>query len=387
MKKIISSAVLLMMLSALLCSCNRITDINSSEIKNRLIILALGIDKADNGEILVSVQTLNTDVSSSTAGQSASENMVKCYSQRAKSVSQAISKLADLTGKNPLLSQNRIVLLGWELANEGISDYLDDFVRNTENRSSVLVAITQEKAEDVINAELGKNVIPARLAEQIIESSAQMSYTINTRVYDVLNGISDDKSCIAVPLIRLVKEKDENKIVADKTGIFKDDKLSSVKNSEITRGIIFACDDVKKGNVSFEYNNSNITLSILKSDTKTTVDIQNGVPHFKIKINASLSISEINSSISKRINDNDLKNIKYEAEKKIEKCVENSVNECIIKESTDVFGFGKRLMRNKAEYYKKNIEDWHKDMKKSSFSVEADVKIKGVGDSAAVLHG
>lgn len=387
MKKLITAVCLLLVLS-LLCSCAGTGETKSNELKNRLIILALGLDKAEDGKILVSVQALNTDVTSNASSQSTPESMVKYYSQKGKSISEAVSKLSDLTGKNPLLSQNRIVIFGWELANDGISDYLDDFIRNTENRSSVLVAVSQEKAQKIVYADVGENIIPARMAEQIIESSAEQGYCLNTRVYDLINAITDEKSCLAVPVIRL-KESDENssKMYVDSIGIFKSDKLNSVKKTDVAKGVLFACNRIQNGTVEVEYNDSNVALSILKSTTRTKTEIADGKPKFTIKIDVSMSISEINGNILKKKTEKDFKMIEQLASKKIKEYVENSINECIIKESSDIFGFGKRLMRTQPKYYKNNITNWLEEMGASEYSVEVSVRLKGVGDSAAVLHG
>lgn len=380
--------ICLLLAVVMLCSCTKNTEINTLEIKNRLIILALGIDKAENGEILVSVQALNTDVSSNASSQSTPESMVKCYTQKGVSISQAISKLSDLTGRTPLLSQNRIVVFGWELASSGISDYLDDFIRNVENRSTVLVSVSQTTAKDIVFAQAGENVIPARLAEQIIETSSEQSYMINTRVYELINSIIDETSCAVVPILN-IKNNDEkdSELYTDSVGVFKNDKLQSVQNLKTVKGIIFANDKVRMGNFSFDYNGSNITASILDSDTNIKTEIVGGKPRFTVKVKTSINISEINSNIQKKISEDDVKSIEATAAKKIKECVENSLKECIIKEETDVFGFGKRLMRTQAKYYKNYVKDWNSEMKNADYIVEATVRIKGMGDSAAIMQG
>lgn len=386
MKKILKIVLIILILS-LFCSCSRTTDATSHELKNRLIILALGIDKAESGQILVSVQTLNTDVSSNASSQGAPESMVKNYTQKGVSISDAIAKLSDITGKNPLLSQNRIVVFGWELANDGLSDYLDDFIRNTENRSSVIVSVAQGKAQEVVFAEVGENVIPARIIERIIESSSHQSCIQCTRVYELINGIIDEKSCPTVPIVRVSKSEKEDRLRVDSIGIIKGDRLDSVKSLDMVQGIIFVRNRAKKGMITMQYDASEITLSIIKSKTKTKTYIKDGKPYFEISINTSVSVSEINDSITDKKNNLDLKNIEYAAEQRIKEYIENSVNECIMKDKSDVFGFGKRLMRTQPKYFKTNIKSWADDMDMLGYSVEVNVKLRGMGDSAAILHG
>ena len=328
MKTLLKITALLLLL-CLFCSCSRVTEANSNELKNRLIILALGIDKEKDGQLNVSVQALNTDVSSNASSESAPESMVKYYSQKGSSLYEAITKLSNLTGKQPLLSQNRIVVFGWDIANDGVSDCLDDFIRNIENRTSVLVAVAQGKAQDIVFAKAGENVIPARMAEQIIERSAEQSSVLSTRVYELVNRIIDEKCNATVPLIKLKEDEKENKFIADNVAVFKKDKLVAVKNNDVAVGILFMRNQINKGVIPAEFDNKNIALIILKSKTKTKTEIENGKPKFTINIKTSVSLSEINEKLTSKITVSDLEKIKAAAEKKIKYYVENSINECI----------------------------------------------------------
>ncbi len=386
MKKALKALSLLLIL-CLFCSCSRVTEANSNELKNRLIILALGIDKEKDGELNISVQALNTDVSSNASSESTPESMVKYYSQKGKSLFEAINKLSDLTGKQPLLSQNRIVVFGWDIANEGISDCLDDFVRNTENRTSVLVAVAQGKAQEVVFAKAGENVIPARMAEQIIERSAEQSSGLSTRVYELVNRIIDEKCNATVPLIKLKEEEKESKFLADNVAVFKKDRLIAVKNNNVAVGILFVRNQINQGVIPAEFDNKSVALTILKSKTRTKTEIVNGKPRFIINIETSVSLSEINNKLTDKNTQSDFLKIEKAAEEKIKFYVENSINECIIKSGSDVFCYGKRLKRTQPKYFKSNITNWSEDMKNAEYYVGVKVDLKGIGDSAAVLYG
>lgn len=74
------------------------------------------------------------------------------------------------------------------------------------------------------------------------------------------------------------------------------------------------------------------------------------------------------------------------AEQTIKNYVENSINECIMNESADVFGFGRRLKRTCLRYYKTNVDDWSEVMKACEYNAQVDVKIERVGGSVARLY-
>lgn len=380
----IKSAALLAVL-LLFGGCN--TQSSKLELKNRLIVQGIGIDRRD-GRLSVSVQALNTDVSSNSASSGAPDEVVKYYNVSGRSVSEAISKLSDITGSDPLISQNRIVVFGREFAQEGISDYLDDFVRTTQNRITVYVAVADGKAEDVIFARLGENIIPARRAEQIISSSSFNANVVSTRVFELINAFSDETASAALPVLKCVKDGENDILEISATAIFKDGRLICEKDSEIATGILLANGKIGKGEISFDgANGVNVTADIIKSDTAVKAEIKDGKPCFNINISCSLDLSEVNKSVFEIMELEDINEIGEYAERAIEKYVENSINECIMNESADVFGFGRRLKRTCPRYFKSNVADWSEMMKNCEYNTQVNVKIERVGGSVARLYG
>ena len=356
------------------------------ELKNRLIVQGIGIDKAD-GQLSVSVQALNTDVSSNSAASSAPDEVVKYYCVKGKSVSEAIGKLSDITGSDPLISQNRIVVFGREFAQEGIEDYLDDFVRTTQNRTTVCVAVADGKAEDIIFARLGENIVPARRAEQIIRSTDFNANVVSTRVFELLNTFSDGTASAALPVLKCTKGDKTDTIEITSTAIFKDERLIDETEDEIATGILWANDRIGNGEITFDDENGvTITAKVIKSKTKIKTKIKDGKPCFDIKIKCSLDISEVNKNVFQVMELSEISDIGSCAEQTIKNYVENSINECIMNESADVFGFGRRLKRTCPRYYKANVDDWSEVMKACEYNAQVDVKIERVGGSVARLY-
>lgn len=385
MKKILLLLILLSVITMSFSGCNG--SIGDLELKNRLIIQGVGIDKGENGELSISVQALNTDISSNPSSGDSPSEIVKYFTVTGPSVSQALDVLSEKTGKDPLLSQNRIVVFGKDFAKEGIAAYLDDFIRSSENRETVIVAIADEKAEDIIFADLGEGIIPARHVEQIMMSSSSNIDIIDTQVYELINHIKGDGSAGFMPVLKTEKEEDKDVVSVISTAVFLEDKYDSEVDRDITEGIEWVIDEVKKGKFSFTYNDEyNVTVNIIKSDTKVSVKIKDGKPHYTVKVKAFVDCSEINDSIFNKKNSETIDSITKECEKEIKNRIEKSIDECIIKNGYDVFGFGKRLMRSEKEYYRQNITDWGSQMRDITFDAQVNVKMKQIGDSVADLN-
>ncbi len=408
MKKALKIIVLLLTLTVLLSGCSG--DIKSLELKNRIVIQGIGLDKSENG-LSVSFQTLNTDVSSNPNSGSTPSEVVNYFTVESSSVSEALDKLAESTGMRAMISQNRIVVFGNELAKSGVSSFLDELVRDAESRETILLAVAEEKAEDVIYAKLGENVIPARKTEQIIES-AEINFNIaEVEAYRFINTLGDSALSGFLPMLRVEKseekssgssggsgggsdgssekkggEKDVIKVCS--TAVFKEDKLITTVDSDITAGILWITDKVEKGKFAFKTEDGyNVTADIVTSKTRIKTEVVNSRPQFTIKVNCSVVCSEINDSVYSKKDTADIKKISQSAESEIKQYIENSIKKCIMEESADVFGFSSRLKRCEPSFYKENVSDWNTSMKQTDYVTDISVKIKRVGGSAAVLNG
>lgn len=401
MKKALKIIALFLMLTVLLSGCGG--DIESLELKNRIVIQGIGLDKSENG-LSVSFQTLNTDVSSNPNSGSTPSKVVNCFTVESSSVSEALDKLAESTGMRAMISQNRIVVFGNELAKSGVSAFLDEFVRDAESRETILLAVAEEKAEDVIYASLGENVIPARKTEQIIES-AEINFNIAAvEAYRFINTLGDSALSGFLPMLRVEKSGEsggesggessgkkggENDVISVcSTAVFKEDKLITIVDSDITAGILWITDMVEKGKFAFQTEDGyNVTADIVTSKTRIKTDIVNSRPRFTIKVNCSVVCSEINDSVYSKKDTADIEKISQSAKNEINRYIENSIKKCIIEEGADVFGFSSRLKRCEPSFYKENVNDWDTSMKQTDYVTDISVKIKRVGGSAAVLNG
>ena len=143
---------------------------SENELKNRLIVQAIGIDAQKDGTVLVTLQTLNTEMAGNPNSGASLGDVVTSFQMTGKTVADAISNAATMIGKKPLLSQNRLVVFGRDTAEQGILEHLDFFVRDTENRTTVLLAVSDTTAYDVVSAKMGENVLTADSLEDIMWS-------------------------------------------------------------------------------------------------------------------------------------------------------------------------------------------------------------------------
>jgi len=372
MKKAVA-VILVFNLLFLLCSCT--ADSQALEIRHRLIVQAIGIDKGENGKIRMSVQALNTDVSTNASSNSTPEKLVNVYTIDGESLADCAEKLRLLTGKNPLLSQNRIVVFSYEIAVAGIGKLLDSFIRNNENRFNVLAAVSEGSAEEIINANPGDNIIGARLIEKQIENSG--NDIIRTKIYEITNCILDGNKSAVLPVISVKADSDGDRIIYNEIAVFKGDRLSFTLPQSTVTGINFINNSVKSGEISFD----NISLNLLKSRTSVKVKNTDGCVSFGIKVCASLVLTEIADSITDSLDKTKIKLIKTQAENEIKSYIQTALDECIIKGGADAFGFSRRLWQRFPDFYREHESNIIGVLQNADYEIFVTVNIIRTGDS------
>ena len=370
MKKIAA----LLLVFVLLFGFTSCTVKNGSELKRRLIIQGIGLDLAEDGMLLLSVQALNTDVSTHASSNSEPESLVKLYSVKARTLSEAVKQISAVTGKNPVLSQNRIVVFGYELAKRGVGKYLDDFFRNDENRFSVLCLVSKTTAKEIIYAGLGDNVIPARLTEKIL-LGADYNYEITkTSILKLRNTVLSENTACAVPVAELEKDENFYKINISGSAVFLDGKLMFTVDNNITSGINILNSKLKKSFFSVELSDgTNVSYEMLSCHTSIKTDNSAERPVFNIEISGSLSVDEIDSERFLNTSYEDIEFLEEEAQEHIKKLVNESIKKCVIENSLDVFGFSVKF---------KNKNEAIELIKNSDYNISVNLRIKRMGDSA-----
>ena len=377
MKKIII-AVVTSLLAFLLCSCEK-TD--SYEIKNRYIVQGIGIDKAQDGGLTVSFQLINTDAASVSSAQDSPEKPTKCYSVYASSVSQAVSLLSNDLGKRLLLNQNRILIFGRSFAQDGIGRVLDEFLRNTESRFTVLCAVSDKTASEIIFAQLGKNIVPAVQCEEML--SAGDAYTVETELYQAVNCIYDGRRDFALPLLSLSRNEEAEKINCTGTVLFYGDRAVGTVSRSTSFGINLLLKKQSSGIIDVKVENSTVSYEIVKTKPEIICVNTEGKPTFELRLKARLKITEISTEKGAADNAPSLEALSAAAEDALKSSIEKSVTECIIKASGDTLGLAD--IYNKTAKSKARVDNKH--LKSFDTKITVKISIVNSGDFSANLYG
>lgn len=351
----------------------------NTEIKYRLVISGIGVDyDKENDQYELTVQVLEASKSSSEQGKS--ETPVSNYTVKGKTIAQAITSLGENTGKYPLYSQNRMIILGDSVTGEQMIKAMNFFVREYTSRPDVFIAASTGKASDVLTIS-GGGEVPAKLIESSIEQSYENSVSVDTELYDTVNLSLEKTTCFTLPLIEVVEDRNKKEKTIKVTGTracSKDVEPKMLSDTE-TMAYQFAMNEIKAGSISINSDDIPVGLEIISSKTKTKLEIKDGKPVFNLEVKCEVDVVEYESNAFRNFNEKDVEKIQKATQQHIESGMNGLFERMLKKEKCDIFRFGKRLEQKYPEIYKELSKDWKKALTEIKVNVTAKVNVGRIG--------
>lgn len=380
MKKL-KCLILFLLIPFIFSSCSA----GDKEIKNRLIIEGVGIDyNNENKEYILTVQVLEASKASEEGGQSAP---VVNYTVTGKTVAGALNSLWENTGRYPLYSQNRIIIIGNTLNGANITKSLDFFVREYTARADVTVAAATGSAKDILLIRNGGE-IPAKIIENSIREGNENSEAVNTELYNVVNLSMEDVTSFTLPLLEIVKDRNTDGETVKVTGTYcytKDGTKNHLSDTE-TMMFKFITNDIKLGTISISDGEAPIGLDIISSSTKVKTELKDNKPRFNIKIKCTVDVLEYENADFSNIDEKTVENIRLQAQNYISSGTKELLNRQLKEEKCDIFRFFRRLMLKYPEVYNELITDYKNALSEFTFDIETQVTVRKIGQESLVGH-
>lgn len=381
MNKVLKIIALLGLLILLFSGCQN----SENELKNRLIVQAIGIDAQKDGTVLVTLQTLDTEMAGNPNSGASLSDVVTSFEVTGKTVADAISNAATVIGKKPLLSQNRLVVFGRDTAEQGILQHLDFFVRDTENRTTVLLAVSDTKASDVVSAKMGENVLTADSLEDILHAQQFSTDIVGQALYSVINNLESDTADAYLPVLKVTDEKeDESKVELSSVAVFQKDRLQYELNEEGITALQLLTNEVEIGYFSVEnpeYDSTTV-LKIRKSRVKIQPAIKNGKIHFDIQLQMTVDIAENKTEKPFGVSKEFIQSTTKCAKEYITRLLDESLKQSFVVNQSDPYRFGTRFLKAYTSYYKENIDDWKAVLPSVEYAIDTQIEVKYVGNGA-----
>lgn len=353
--------------------------IKITELNERLIIEAIGIDYGENGDYAVTVQALDSEATGSEQDD-ASAQPTKTFVFSGASVGEALNGISVHTGKTPLYSQARVIIIGNEVAKRSIGEALDFFLREYTTRTDILTAVAEKSAKETVNASFGENAIGAQVIENALNSGEYTGNAVAVPLYKFINLLIDEKSGAFCPVIGVRKEElsDDARIEVTGTALFYGNTFRSVLNTEETRGLLFLTDRISSADLPLKSEDGIFTLRIVSSKTKTEPP-KDGGNKFAIRITTECDITEFESPDFSMLTSAAVERARRASEEKIKEAAERALTSAYFTNGCDVCRFERRFWLSQPNRYRQ-LTDGGADLRKGfSAEITASVKIRRTG--------
>ena len=365
---------------------------NSHEINNLVITICIGLDKTENG-YMVTTQVLNSK--SIAAKVAVNESPIVIYSETGKDILENLRRMTTETRKI-YNSHLRMVVIGEELATEGIQDILDFFMRDHEFRTDFYIVVAKgTTAKKVLTTLTPLEIIPGlKLYNSLKNSESAWAPTKAVRIIELVNSIiSDGKNPVLTGVeiidgsnnsdsVDLLKESDAgNRLKYTSLGAFKKDKLVGWLNEPESKGYNYIIGNIKS-TVGYTMIDSKqkVTFEVTKEKSKIKAYLLNGKPAIKVEINYEGNIAAVEGQIDITKEENETKITKM-LEKKTKSMCDEVLEKTKTDFHTDIFGFGEVIHRKYPKQWAKIKDNWNDEFVNLPVDITINVKINRFGQN------
>ena len=373
----------------------------SLSIDNLAYILAIGIDKADENNLLVTFQ-FSTTTQANEAG-TAEKAPAIINSVKASSISSAINLLNGYVGKQLNMSHCKIIIFSEEFALDGISEEVYTLINDTQVRPSANIVISKCPAKDYIeqtSPEL-ENLI-SKYYEIFTNSSRYTGFTADSTIgkffnnlicktYQptaILGGLTlnnlDEESNLDYHENNSIKSNDapiqgENGTENIGMAAFFRDKIVGELTALESIAYLTLENDINRFLVSIpDPKNTGRFLDIYLSHNKSPkvkIDTSTSSPFIQVELDFSGQIYSMSDN-SEYLNTDVLNEISENCNQYLKTLFSNYLYKTSKEFKSDINGLGKYALKNFFRTEEFDNYDWHTNYKNAFFDVKINTTVK-----------
>jgi spore germination protein KC len=392
MRKRIAAGIVIILLSISSGGCWDIRYLDELSI-----VIAMGLDTSDTANIKVSVQVVNpTEVSAGSrkgAGGGGGSS-VTSYSETGPTIIEAIRKMNNKTSRILYFSQNQVLVIGEDLAREGVRQLFDFIERDPALRTDFYVLIAKgAQASDVLKINTPIEKIPGNKIHDSVENvEKKLGTAYRVTMRDIIEHINSGKQEIVAGSIEIAgdikngggkqnleKINPATLLKLNGMAVFKHEKLVRFLSPGESKGLAWIEDKIKTAVVPISCKKDGIIdIEVIHSTTNMKVKLQQGHPSVSIHVQQEGNIGEM---LCTDIDISDKKTFEL-LEKQTEEQTKKQILDTVKKAQqmdSDIFGFAAAVYKAKPAYWKKNKNNWQDIFAKLPVAVEVETNIRREG--------
>jgi spore germination protein KC len=369
---------------------------SSSEINTLGISVCIGIDKTDNG-YAVSEQVINPKAIASK--RATNESPVVVYTGEGENIQAILTGMTTSMSRLIYHSHLRMVILSEEIAEEGIADLVDYFLRHREYRADFYFAIARGvSARELVETLTPIEAIPGvDMFKKLKISQEHWAPTKGIKIVELANAIAAEGVTPVINGVELADEgsevnstdvlrqsNDYKKITFTEVGVFQGDKLVGWLDENEAKGYNYITGGVTStSGYSSGEGGSEITTEVIKATSRIKATVADNQPRIDVTVKIRYIVDQVKGDLDVTKIEN-LEKINQMHERKITGICNESVKKAQ-ELKADIFGFGERLHAKDPAYWKTVKDNWSEVFATVSVHITVKAELVSIGDLGKTL--
>lgn len=360
------------------------------EINDVAFVLGTAIDKENHNyrsthQIALPGQLGGTGSMAGGGGTSGTKSWYT-ISDTGRTIREIVTKEQRYTSRTLYFAHRRTLLIGEEMAKDGLEPVMDVLSRIPRNRMNAYVIITRGPAHRLLNADAPIERFPSEMARELATIYLKDARTVK----HLLHLMMDDGIDVSVPAAEVIRTNPgkDGKVTTNihffGLAVFRDNKLVGFLEEELAQGALWAMGEVNQPEVTVgaPEGKGRIVAQFQETTSKLIPHVRGEDVSMTIKVETLGTIMENESDYVLNRASN-LEKLEAALVEKIKGMIEKSVKQLQQKYRSDIIGFGKVL-------YIKRPNDWNRVGKKwgeiyPSVTVHVDVNVRLKHTGASII--
>ncbi|MCS0669821.1 Ger(x)C family spore germination protein [Cytobacillus firmus] len=362
------------------------------ELGEITVVTGMAVDKGEDDKYTLTVEGINaTELNNRTASGNAPSIV---YSAEGNSLAELTYRVNEGISRHLIYSHMRTLIIGEELAKEGIIDFIDFLERNREIRDDFNILIARgAKGSDVLKVTYQfQKSTSLKLHTQLDTMMKDWGGDPGVRMNDVITAWTAPGRQPVMAAVRIkgdpeagasaenmMKVTPDALVVLDSLAIFKGDKLEGFLTLEDSRNYLWLQNKINKTSITVKCSeNQYLGLRVYDTRTKIKGKLENGKAKINVKIRAEAYIdgTHCNDQLDKAKTYKERGGI---AQKQINEMVTKTIEKVQQEYGTDIFGFGEVVLRQDYQNFKKVLKNWDEKFADADINVDTTLIIRRTG--------
>lgn len=342
----------------------------SLQLNERAIVQAVGVDiKGENYQLTIQI----FDPVKGEKGETSGGKMLQV---EGKTLSEAMRNANLKQGQEIFLGDTKLIILGHAVAQTGMKPVMTYFSSENQSRPNMDVLIAEGDAADVLCQPLDSTILPILSTKMMLEGYQDNGKLVRSQLRGVIGTLENPSIGAYLPVVRFSGDEENPAIQVTGTAIFCDDRIVGSFSPEETRGILWACGEVGKTQLTLEDQQlGTITLDVVSAKTKVSTSIKNGAPFFAVTIQVHSNVREEIQPMEDLSRQERYDRYEQLQSQLISGETTNVLERLFHELHCDALGYANLLMQQQPDYWKEHGEEYEQNLSKAAFSVTVESKI------------